>query len=281
MSYNLNPTFENSELESYINFDTTDPVPIQSASLAPSLLHQSSTFSNPQAYAGPSFQYDGYRQQTGFPVGALQQTHRVNKAQGLAYLPGSNGFIVPQDTLNSISLTTLDDFDFSQPAAFDMDVEPDSAADVSPLFYADASANVSPVRRAPPRIYPGMHTEQAQQAQRQAALEMHRLKPVPAGQMPLPSPSLKEKDPHLEESISNVLSKMRQSSNASIAASQDDDEDDGRDGDAVRFKKEEEEMDEDEKLLNSEEGKKLTSKERRQLRNKVSARAFRSRRKGK
>jgi hypothetical protein len=39
-------------------------------------------------------------------------------------------------------------------------------------------------------------------------------------------------------------------------------------------------MDEDERLLASEEGKKLSSKERRQLRNKVSARAFRSRRKG-
>ena len=35
-----------------------------------------------------------------------------------------------------------------------------------------------------------------------------------------------------------------------------------------------------ERLLASEEGKKLSSKERRQLRNKVSARAFRSRRKG-
>lgn len=45
-------------------------------------------------------------------------------------------------------------------------------------------------------------------------------------------------------------------------------------------KKEQAEMDEDEKLLASEEGKKLSSKERRQLRNKVSARAFRSRRKG-
>ncbi|KAG4222024.1 hypothetical protein PC116_g29501 [Phytophthora cactorum] len=46
-----------------------------------------------------------------------------------------------------------------------------------------------------------------------------------------------------------------------------------------RPKKEEDEMDEDERLLASEEGKKLSSKERRQLRNKVSARAFRSRRK--
>lgn len=47
----------------------------------------------------------------------------------------------------------------------------------------------------------------------------------------------------------------------------------------ARMKKEEEDMDEDERLLASEEGKKLSSKERRQLRNKVSARAFRSRRK--
>ena len=54
---------------------------------------------------------------------------------------------------------------------------------------------------------------------------------------------------------------------------------DGRQpGDEVEF---EEEMDEDERLLASDEGKKLSSKERRQLRNKVSARAFRSRRKGK
>jgi len=45
------------------------------------------------------------------------------------------------------------------------------------------------------------------------------------------------------------------------------------------MRKDEEEMDEDERLLASEEGKKLSSKERRQLRNKVSARAFRSRRK--
>lgn len=47
----------------------------------------------------------------------------------------------------------------------------------------------------------------------------------------------------------------------------------------ARLKKEEEEMDDDERLLASEEGKRLSSKERRQLRNKVSARAFRSRRK--
>lgn len=70
---------------------------------------------------------------------------------------------------------------------------------------------------------------------------------------------------------------MRQSSVAT-------DDNDGQSGSnhmshVQRMRKEEEDMDEDERLLASEEGKKLSSKERRQLRNKVSARAFRSRRK--
>lgn len=63
--------------------------------------------------------------------------------------------------------------------------------------------------------------------------------------------------------------------------SADDDDEDGQGmlPHIQRMKKDEEEMDEDERLLASDEGKKLSSKERRQLRNKVSARAFRSRRK--
>ncbi len=66
-------------------------------------------------------------------------------------------------------------------------------------------------------------------------------------------------------------------------ASSDEDATSGSNGvlpNIARMRKEEEDMDEDERLLASEEGKKLSSKERRQLRNKVSARAFRSRRKG-
>jgi hypothetical protein len=68
----------------------------------------------------------------------------------------------------------------------------------------------------------------------------------------------------------------------SVASADDADTPTGsQPGLAARMKKEEDEMDEDERLLASEEGKKLNSKERRQLRNKVSARSFRSRRKGK
>jgi hypothetical protein len=89
-------------------------------------------------------------------------------------------------------------------------------------------------------------------------------------------------DPLVEERISRLLNQMR---HGSVASSQGDGPNNGVNGGSsaqlARQKKDEEDMDEDERLLASEEGKKLSSKERRQLRNKVSARAFRSRRKGK
>ncbi|KAK2832012.1 hypothetical protein FQN49_006944 [Arthroderma sp. PD_2] len=68
---------------------------------------------------------------------------------------------------------------------------------------------------------------------------------------------------------------MRQSS----VSSQDDGDQSNGLPQPAKYRKDEQDMDEDERLLASEEGKKLSSKERRQLRNKVSARAFRSRRK--
>lgn len=87
-----------------------------------------------------------------------------------------------------------------------------------------------------------------------------------------------ENDPHVEASIARLLDRMRRSS---VGSSRNDDRDgEGQASAHARIKKDEDDMDEDERLLASEEGKKLSSKERRQLRNKVSARAFRSRRKG-
>ena len=83
-------------------------------------------------------------------------------------------------------------------------------------------------------------------------------------------------EPHVEESISRLLNQMRHQS----AVSDEDGSADDNLPHIARMKKDEDDMDEDERLLNSDEGKKLSSKERRQLRNKVSARAFRSRRKG-
>ncbi|KAF2660010.1 hypothetical protein K491DRAFT_589859 [Lophiostoma macrostomum CBS 122681] len=84
-------------------------------------------------------------------------------------------------------------------------------------------------------------------------------------------------DARTEETIARVVNQIRHNSQNGSLGSQNDNQ--GLLPHIVRMKKDEEDMDEDERLLASEEGKKLTSKERRQLRNKVSARAFRSRRK--
>jgi hypothetical protein len=282
------------------------------SSTVPSSATSFGSNSTPQSFPGPSFQYDAYHQQTGIPIGALANTFNINKASGLHYHEGNGGFVMPTETLN-MPLSTLDEFDFARNPS-DMDFEVDSPNDLPTMFYPDRSAGagqfVSPntllasssSNSAPiQRIYPGMHSQQAaqakaqqaqkqeqmmrqqQQQQQQAQQPHHQQQQRPQGQRPLPGPSPVKaqpaKDPLVEESISKVLNRMRQ---ASVASTVDDE------GTPVsgmsnmpRIKKDEDDMDEDERLLASEEGKKLSSKERRQLRNKVSARAFRSRRKGK
>ena len=250
-----------------------------------------------QTFSGPSFQYDSYKQQTGLPVGGLANTFALNQATGMQYNGYGNGFIMPMETLN-IPLTNMDEFDFAAYPSMDMDLEADSPTDN--MFYSSASSakagyidpnallgqdNASSSSSAPvQRMYPGMHSQlaaqaKAQQAQKQGVVGQQP-KQMPQGQRPLSQSSKTQhaKDPHVEESISRLLNQMRQSSVASV-------DDDCSTPTAnlphlARLKKDEDEMDEDERLLASEEGKKLSSKERRQLRNKVSARAFRSRRKG-
>lgn len=88
-------------------------------------------------------------------------------------------------------------------------------------------------------------------------------------------------DAEANQKISRLLQQMRQGSVAS-SAGESTSELDGNSGipsSSSHLARDEDDMDEDERLLASDEGKKLSSKERRQLRNKVSARAFRSRRK--
>jgi hypothetical protein len=137
------------------------------------------------------------------------------------------------------------------------------------------------------RLWPGMHQQQAdlakaqaQQKQQQQIIQQQRQTGQQRQQSQRPRASHQATDPIVEEKISQLLNSMRQSSVAT-----DDNEahtpNGGQMSHVQRMRKEEEDMDEDERLLASEEGKKLSSKERRQLRNKVSARAFRSRRKGK
>ncbi|KAI4740602.1 hypothetical protein E4T50_08968 [Aureobasidium sp. EXF-12298] len=156
------------------------------------------------------------------------------------------------------------------------------------------------------RVWPGMHQQQAQQAamakaqvqaqvqqqrmqfeaqqqqqrrlaqQQQQQQAQHQQQQQAEAKPNRSRASSYQSDPHTEESISRLLNQMRQ---GSAGPSGKDDSANGMLPHVARMRKEEEDMDEDERLLNSEEGKKLSSKERRQLRNKVSARAFRSRRK--
>jgi bZIP-type transcription factor MBZ1 len=251
-----------------------------------------------QTFSGPSFQYDSYKQQTGLPVGGLANTFALNQANGMQYNGYGNGFIMPMETLN-VPLTSLDEFDFAAYPSMEMDFEADSPTEN--MFYPSGSSSkegfvnpnallgqesASSSSSAPvQRMYPGMHSQLAAQAKAQQAQKNNTAsqqpRQMPVGQRPLSQNSKPQaaKDPHVEESITRLLNQMRQSSVTSM-----DDEASTPTANLphlARLKKDEDEMDEDERLLASEEGKKLSSKERRQLRNKVSARAFRSRRKGK
>ena len=157
----------------------------------------------------------------------------------------------------------------------------------------DNSPSSTPVQSNVGRLWPGMHQQQAaamakaqaeqkQQSQQRVLQRPQNIAPPqprqPANRLAASS-SRPPPDPIVEERISRLLNQMRQNSEAS---SHEDPTTPTGNGlpHLARQRKEEEDMDEDERLLASEEGKKLSSKERRQLRNKVSARAFRSRRKG-
>lgn len=312
---NLNTGFD-TEVDSFLDFDQNAYTPVSSTSDMskgksvdrPSLSSSnSSSFmaGSSQQFSGPSFQYDNYRQQTGLPVGGLANTFALNQATGMQYNGNHHGFVMPTETLN-VPLSNLDDFDFGRHPSGDMsemDFDLDSPSDAMPtMFYPSTTANGrfvnptalvsqedSPTYTAPiQRMYPGIHTQQAtqakaQQAQKQQDMLRQQQQRQTQGQKPLPSQSTQSKpqqpkDPHVEESISRLLSQMRQNSVAST--DEDASTPTGNMPNIARLKKEEDDMDEDERLLASEEGKKLSSKERRQLRNKVSARAFRSRRKG-
>lgn len=194
----------------------------------------------------------------------------------------------------------------------DMSIDFNSSAPMPPMFFpateAPATNFVNPNsvggHEEPTsnvgRLWPGMHSQQAQQAAMQKAAQAQAVQQrqmkfqaqnaqyrqaANAAQSQAPAPSQPQHghgkrashaEPHVEESISRLLNQMRQNSSAPS-------EEAGSPNmlpNLGRMKKDEDEMDEDERLLASEEGKKLSSKERRQLRNKVSARAFRSRRKG-
>lgn len=269
-----------------------------------------------QVFAGPSHEYDRFKQQTGLPVGSVASFTALSQPISDSFAP-SHAFGGFNSGIDEMAFDANLDASWATGLDMDADMNMDfNAPQPTPMFYsnsvqgrgrsnsefvdpssigaqAEAQSNVS-------RVWPGMHQQQAQQAamakaQQQAQAQAHQQRmqyeaqqqhqrrmaaqqqqQQQHAQQSRSRASTYQNDPHTEESISRLLNQMRQNS----AVPSNDDDDAGMLPHVARIRKEEEEMDEDERLLASEEGKKLSSKERRQLRNKVSARAFRSRRKG-
>lgn len=251
-----------------------------------------------QQFNGPSHDYGQFKQQVGLPVGSMANMPQYD---------GFNSGMGEADFNSGFGWNSGIDLDA------DMSMDFNGSAPMPPMFFPsnDNSSNnfVNPNsvggHEEPTsnvgRLWPGMHSQQAQQAAMQKAAQSQAIQQrqmklqaqhaqyrqaASAAQGPSQSQGNSQHshgkrpvhaEAHVEESISRLLNQMRQNSSAPS-------DDAGSPSNALpniaRMKKDEEEMDEDERLLASEEGKKLSSKERRQLRNKVSARAFRSRRKG-
>lgn len=258
-----------------------------------------------QQFNGPSHDYNQYKQQVGLPSGSMANLPPQNMFDGYGSGIGDMGFGAGfgGGWSYGIDMDAEMSMDFNNPTSSmppmffppQNNTPADSFIDPSSIGgQEEPTSNVG-------RLWPGMHSQQAQQAAMQKAAQVQAVQQRqmkiqaqhaqyrqqaanPPQNQPPPQPtsghakrSSHVTEPHVEESISRLLNQMRQNSNASA-----DDEDSPSNmlPQLARMKKDEEEMDEDERLLASDEGKKLSSKERRQLRNKVSARAFRSRRKG-
>lgn len=317
-----NLKIEQFDMDSFFDFtqSTTQPSPAVTSSSKFDLTPKSATqdwtglspFDQPeerQQYNGPSHDYNQYKQQVGLPGGSMHNMPPMNTSnsffEGYGSGIGDAGFDgwnsgVDMDAEMSVDFnnlqSTVPTMVFSLPKA-----EEQNDSCVNPNTIAGQDETPSNVRR----LWPGMHSQQAQQAamqkaahsqavqQRQMKLQSQHAHFRQAGsgsqsQASPQSPSSANSkrvphvsEAHVEESISRLLNQMRQNSSASANSDEDGMSSGGMLPHIARMRKDEEEMDEDERLLASDEGKKLSSKERRQLRNKVSARAFRSRRKGK
>jgi hypothetical protein len=252
-----------------------------------------------QTPAKPSHEYGRFKQQTGLPSGSIV---------GLpAYNPGFTFSSSGIDEMNMMGDPTNMNGGWNTGLTMDsnmnmggMDFQRPSymyANDNMQDDFCDPSA-IEAVEEAPQvRVWPGMHQKnalekaqaQAQYLQQRQANQMaHQLQAraqLAAQQSGRPQQTQAGRktssplsDARTEETIARVVAQIRADSQSATSSMGD-----GRNDllpHIIRAKKDEEDMDEDERLLASEAGKKLTSKERRQLRNKVSARAFRSRRKG-
>ncbi|KAJ0425835.1 hypothetical protein BJY00DRAFT_273836 [Aspergillus carlsbadensis] len=260
-----------------------------------------SSSQSPVAFPAPSHQYDEHKQQTGLPPGALAQAMPIAHIPQMGFSAPSPGFAMNGEMFQpQIKPDVALDFN-STPSRnhSEMDLEADSSMNTAPGFYF--SPNAKPNQYIDPnalggqevfsmgpstqvgRMYPGMHQRaamaKAAQQQREHELIRHQ-QPQQLLQQPH-NPGTPQtqhpraSNPLVDERISRLLQQMK----AGSASPSDSSPSPSSMPQMAKSRKDEQDMDEDERLLASEEGKKLTSKERRQLRNKVSARAFRSRRK--
>lgn len=246
-----------------------------------------------QTPAKPSHEYERFKQQTGLPSGSLAG---LNAAYNSGFGFNSSG-IDEMAMMGDASMMDGSFYNTGLPIDTSMNMAGMDFQQSNYLYNDNAQddfVDPSSIEEAPQvRVWPGMHQQaalakaQAQQQQRQqqqmalqrqAQAQAHaqqqqvRQQPAQAGR----KTSSPLSDARTEETIARVVAQIR--ANSQSAASMGDNRQDLLPH-IIRAKKDEEDMDEDERLLASEEGKKLSSKERRQLRNKVSARAFRSRRK--
>lgn len=223
------------------------------------------------ALTGPSHQYELYKQQTGFVPGALTNTMALNTGlEGFGMTSGM-GYVPTDDFFDFAGASGELDMEFDGNDFMFGTVNPTNIQQPSP---ASPAITISTTTSSVGRMYPGAHSQAAlakaqAQKQQQLMIQQQQQRQLAAK----PKAKLPPVDPIIDHKISQILQGMRAKPPGDDAMGQA----------AVlphpRMRKDEDDMDEDERLLASEEGKKLTSKERRQLRNKVSARAFRSRRK--
>lgn len=302
------------DMDSLFDFNTSTTQPSSAAASSSkaeatpkTTTHHWNTITSPfdheerQQFNGPSHDYGLHRQQVGLPSGSMANMPSQSMFEGFdSNMDGMN----MAGWSSGIDIDSDMNMDFNSPmppmfyaAPHDRHDSPHANTFVNPTTIGGQEEPVSNVGR----LWPGMHSQQAQQAamakaaqahavqQRQLKLQaqqaQYRQAPASNSQSQAPSQTHGHakrpshvSEHHVEESISRLLNQMRQ--NSTVSADNDDEDGQGMLPHIQRLKKDEEEMDEDERLLASDEGKKLSSKERRQLRNKVSARAFRSRRKG-
>lgn len=269
-------------------------------------LDQSDDFQTP---AKPSHEYERFKQQTGLPSNSVPGLQTINKPfnGGYQQMFSNSGTGLDEASLMGSSSMLDAGWNTGLGMGSDVNMELDLSLPSSTLpayFYPSGDASQSDDFIDPSaitteqetfaniRVWPGMHQQQAaiakaqaqaqqqrqqqlaqQQQQKQRAAEQQQARLQPARR----NGSHQVTDARTEETIARVVNQIRQ--NSTLSSQGDSMSPGGVLPHIARMKKDEEDMDEDERLLASEEGKKLSSKERRQLRNKVSARAFRSRRK--